>query len=166
MGCLRKSLLGRCHLRNTFRRQGIRTWVYVGEWCFKQRKREVQTPCSGSMSGVFDGNEGEFRDLAEQIQDEKCARSTWRAWQMQLSWLPEILTPGVWGGAGEFAFLASSQGMLMPLLQGAHLGNYSSRALQIMRRTLVFALNEMESHWKVLSRERDMIWLRGWVWLC
>ena len=35
----------------------------------------------------------------------------------------EFLFQLVWGGAQEFAFLTSSQGMLMPLVQGLQFGN-------------------------------------------
>lgn len=44
----------------------------------------------------------------------------------------------------------------MLLFQGAHLGNFSSRALPVMRRTLLFTLSETKSHWKVFSREETL----------
>lgn len=43
----------------------------------------------------------------------------------------------------------------MLLLQGAHIG-YSSRALPVMRRTLLFTLSETKSNWKVFSREETL----------
>lgn len=62
----------------------------------------------------------------------------------QLSQPLEILIPRL-TCSPRIGISSKFPGDRTPLLQGAHLGNGRSTALQVMRRPLVFTLNAMES---------------------